>query len=110
MLAACETGVGRVHVREDVLGLRWAVVLAGASTLVMSLWRVPDQQTQELMVDFYQRILQGQPRAKALREAQLTLKEKYPDPLYWGAFICQGDPGPMSQDMLKGQALIGASG
>jgi len=78
-----------------VFGLRRAFVLAGAKTLVMSLWKVPDQQTQELMVDFYQRILASQPRAEALRQAQIALKAKYPHPRYWGAFICQGDPGPL---------------
>ena len=95
VLSACETGLGEIHVGEGVFGLRRAFVLAGAKTLVMSLWKVPDQQTQELMVDFYGRILAGQGRADALREAQLALKAKYPDPLYWGAFICQGNPGPL---------------
>jgi CHAT domain-containing protein/tetratricopeptide (TPR) repeat protein len=95
VLSACETGLGQIHVGEGVFGLRRAFVLAGAKTLVMSLWKVPDQQTQELMVDFYQRILAGQPRAEALRQAQLALKEKHPDPYYWGAFICQGDPAPL---------------
>jgi CHAT domain-containing protein len=95
VLSACETGLGEVQVGEGVFGLRRAFVLAGAKTLVMSLWKVPDQQTQELMVDFYRRILDGEPRAQALREAQLAMKEKHPDPLYWGAFICQGDPSPL---------------
>ena len=97
VLSACETGLGRVHVGEGVYGLRRAFVLAGAKTLVMSLWKVPDQETQELMEDFYQRLWEGQPRAEALREAQLDMKDKHPDePLYWGAFICQGDPGPLT--------------
>ena len=48
------------------------------------------------MIYFYLRILTGESRAEALRQAQLALKEKYPDPLYWGAFICQGDPGPLA--------------
>ena len=61
----------------------------------MSLWSVPDEQTRELMEDFYARILAGEPRAEALRQAQLTMKSKYPHPYYWGAFICQGDPGPL---------------
>jgi CHAT domain-containing protein len=61
----------------------------------MSLWKVPDQQTQRLMTDFYRRMLAGQPRADALRAAQLALKAEDPDPLYWGAFICQGEPGPL---------------
>ena len=97
VLSACETGLGEIQEGEGVFGLRRAFVLAGANTLVMSLWKVPDQQTQELMEDFYQRILAGEGRAEALREAQLAIKAKYPDPLYWGAFICQGDPGPLQR-------------
>jgi CHAT domain-containing protein len=61
----------------------------------MSFWKVPDAQTQELMEDFYRRILAGRPRAEALREAQLAMKKKYTRPFYWGAFICQGDPSPL---------------
>jgi CHAT domain-containing protein len=95
VLSACETGLGQVHVGEGVFGLRRAFALAGAKTLVMNLWKVPDEQTQELMVDFYSRILRGEGRAEALRQAQLALLLKYPDPYYWGAFICQGDPGPL---------------
>jgi CHAT domain-containing protein len=95
VLSACETGLGDIQVGEGVFGLCRAFVLAGVKTLVMSLWKVPDQQTQELMTDFYRRLLNGTPRADALREAQLAMKQKYPDPLYWGAFICQGDPGPL---------------
>jgi CHAT domain-containing protein len=96
VLSACETGLGEVLVGEGVVGLRRAFVLAGARTLVMSLWKVPDQQTQELMEEFYRRLLAGTARADALREAQLTLKAKYPAPLHWGAFISQGDPSALS--------------
>jgi CHAT domain-containing protein len=95
VLSACETGLGEVQIGEGVFGLRRAFVLAGAKTLVMSLWKVPDQQTQELMADFYQKLLNDKPRVTALREAQLAMKQRYPDPLYWGAFICQGDPWPL---------------
>jgi CHAT domain-containing protein len=49
------------------------------------------------MEDFYRRILAGQPRADALREAQLAMKAKYPHPFYWGAFICQGNPGSLPE-------------
>ena len=97
VLSACETGLGEVQVGEGVFGLRRAFMLAGAKTLVMSLWKVPDKQTQELMSDFYRRILAGEARAEALRQAQLAMKQKYPDPYYWGAFICQGDPSPLSR-------------
>ncbi len=95
VLSACQTGLGEVRIGEGVFGLRRAFILAGTKTLIMSLWKVPDQQTQELMVDFYRRILAGQPRADALREAQLVLKTRYPHPYNWGAFICQGDPRPL---------------
>jgi CHAT domain-containing protein len=95
VLSACETGLGEIHVGERVFGLRRAFVLAGARTLVMSLWKVPDDQTRELMADYYRRLLAGEGRAEALRQAQLALKAKHPKPFFWGAFICQGDPSPL---------------
>ena len=90
VLSACETGLGQGHVGEGVFGLRRAFVLAGARTLVMSLWKVPDGPTCELMEDFYRRLLTGEGRAEALRQLQLALKAKYPDPYYWGAFHLPG--------------------
>jgi CHAT domain-containing protein len=95
ILSACETGLGEIQIGEGVIGLRRTFVLAGARTLIMSLWKIPDEQTQELMGEFYSALLAGQARAKALRTAQLTMKAHYPHPYYWGAFICQGDPGPL---------------
>ena len=95
VLSACDTGLGEIRTGEGVFGLRRAFVLAGAKTLVMSLWKVPDEETRELMEDFYRRILAGEPRAEALRNAQLAMKAKYPDPFFWGAFICQGNPDPL---------------
>ncbi|MGH9972202.1 MAG: CHAT domain-containing tetratricopeptide repeat protein [Pyrinomonadaceae bacterium] len=95
VLSACDTGLGEVRAGEGVFGLRRSFVLAGTKTLVMSLWKVPDAQTQELMEGFYARILAGEPRAEALRQSQLEMKKKYPHPVNWGAFICQGDPGPL---------------
>jgi CHAT domain-containing protein len=95
VLSACETGLGAVHVSEGVFGLRRTFALAGAKTLVMSLWAVPDEETKHLMTNFYARILRGEPRAEALRNAQLTIKAAYPNPYCWGAFICQGDPSPL---------------
>lgn len=100
VLSACETGLGDVHVGEGVFGLRRAFVLAGAKRLVMSLWKVPDQQTFELMVDFYQRLLAGEGVAVALRSAQLTMRGRHTDPYFWAAFILLGDPGPL----LRGTA------
>jgi CHAT domain-containing protein len=101
VLSACETGLGEVHTGEGVFGLRRAFMLAGAKTLVMSLWQVPDQQTQELMSDFYTRLLAGEGRAEALRAAQLTLKAREPHPFYWGGFICIGNPHPLTSGVAQ---------
>jgi CHAT domain-containing protein/tetratricopeptide (TPR) repeat protein len=95
VLSACETGLGKIHVGEGVFGLRRAFVLAGAKALVMSLWKVPDETTRRLMLDFYHRILAGEPRAEALWQAQLAVRKDKPHPFDWGAFILQGDPGPL---------------
>jgi CHAT domain-containing protein/tetratricopeptide (TPR) repeat protein len=96
VLSACETGLGEVRIGEGVFGLQRAFILAGAKTLVMSLWCVPDEATRELMEDFYGRLLAGEPSADALHAAQQTLRRKYPEPYFWGAFVCLGNPGPLS--------------
>ena len=97
VLSACETALGDVRVGEGVFGLRRAFVMAGARTLVMSLWKVPDQETRTLMVNFYGRLKRGESREHALHESKCDLKAMYANPLVWGAFICEGDPGPIYQ-------------
>jgi CHAT domain-containing protein len=96
VLSACDTGLGEVRTGEGVLGLRRAFAVAGARALVVSLWKVPDGQTQELMVDFYARVLAGEGVADALRQARLAVRGRHPDSYFWGAFVCQGDPGPLA--------------
>ena len=99
VLSACESGLGAIQAGEGVFGLRRAFVLAGASTLIVSLWPVPDAQTQVLMCDLYRRLQAGVPRVDALRESQLALKATFPDPRFWGAFICVGDPAALAYPM-----------
>src|SRR5262249_48119741 len=67
--AVCETGVGEVKNGEGVYGLRRAVVMAGAESQVMSLWKVADDATRDLMVAYYRRLTHGEGRAEALRQA-----------------------------------------
>jgi CHAT domain-containing protein len=99
VLSACETGLGEVRSGEGIFGLRRAFNQVGAKSLVMSMWKVPDKETQELMVNFYRNIYeQHMDYNKALRQATLTqlqtVKARYghANPYYWGAFIFSGDP------------------
>ena len=73
-LSACETGLGDVQVGEGVFGLRRAFVIAGARTLIMTLWRVSDLATAILVDRFYALVLDDMPKGKALRQAQHDLR------------------------------------
>jgi CHAT domain-containing protein/Tfp pilus assembly protein PilF len=92
-LSACDTGLGEVKNGEGVYGLRRAIVLAGAETLVMSLWPVSDYVTREMMTAYYTGLRQGQGRGEALRQVQLgMLKRKGREhPFYWASFIQSGE-------------------
>jgi CHAT domain-containing protein len=91
VLSACETGLGDVRTGEGVLGLRRAFAVAGARTVVMSLWRVPDTATRELMEAFYAGLRTRTPRGDALRQAQLLMRRRRARVRDWAAFICEGD-------------------
>jgi CHAT domain-containing protein len=92
-LSACDTGVGEVIKGEGVYGLRRAFVLAGAETLVMSLWPVSDYVTREMMIEYYKGLKQGQGRGEALRRVQLAMlrRKDREHPFYWASFIQAGE-------------------
>jgi CHAT domain-containing protein/Tfp pilus assembly protein PilF len=92
-LSACDTGVGEVRNGEGVYGLRRAFLLAGAESLVMSLWPVSDYVTREIMTAYYKNLKQGLGRGEALRQVQLVmLKHKGREhPFYWASFIQAGE-------------------
>src|SRR6185295_6838993 len=98
VLSACETALGKAESGEGLLGLRRAFELAGAKTVVSSLWSVKDESTSRLMQSFYENLwVKKMGRADALRAAQLEMLAKnrvqFHDPLpsTWGAFVLSGE-------------------
>jgi CHAT domain-containing protein len=101
VLSACETGLGPVAGGEGVFGLQRAFHMAGARTVIASLWRVDDNATRALMVEFYKNLWQRKlPRLEALRQAQCAMR-KYYDPKY-GELMAE----PVTRGMTSsGEAL-----
>ena len=93
ILSACETGRGRSAQGEGMLGLSWALLVAGVPSSVVSQWQVESVSTTSLMVGLHRQLRQKQPPAEALRNSILALmkNERYRHPFYWGAFITTGN-------------------
>ncbi len=88
VLSACETGLGDIQGSEGVYGLQRAFKMAGVQNLVMSLWKVPDQETSEFMQQFYKGLFEKQPIGDAFYQAQTTMRDKYRnDPYKWAAWV-----------------------
>ena len=92
ILSACDSGTGEVKIGEGVMSLRRAFRIAGAQTVLASHWQVSDKATSQLMTEFIGRWRSGEPRAKAWREAQLSLlrSKEFSNPYFWAAFTLTG--------------------
>ncbi|MDF0555039.1 CHAT domain-containing tetratricopeptide repeat protein [Kamptonema sp. UHCC 0994] len=90
VLSACDTGRGRIS-GDGVIGLSRSFIAAGAPSVIVSLWKVPDEPTADLMLSFYHNLRQTPDKAQALRQAMLTTLAKYPNPKDWAAFTLIGE-------------------
>lgn len=90
VLSACDTGRGEIT-GDGVMGLSRALISAGASSVVVSLWSVWDDSTKLLMTEFYRNLQQNPDKAKALRDAMLSVMKSKPAPQHWAAFTIIGE-------------------
>lgn len=86
VLSACETGLGEIKGAEGVYGLQRAFKMAGVNFMIMSLWQVPDNETEEFMTHFYSNLVKSKYIRKAFSKTQKNMRKKY-DPFYWAAFV-----------------------
>jgi CHAT domain-containing protein len=100
VLSACDTSVGERRAGQGVASLQTALQMAGARSVITSLWRVPDEATKELMLDFYRRLwVEKKPKWQALWEAKTMMrhaKDERGAPKYstrdWAAWVLSGEP------------------
>jgi CHAT domain-containing protein len=98
VLSACDTGVGEMQAGEGVFGLRRAFAIAGAGTVIMSLWSIEDASARAWMQALYEsRLLERRDTAESVQQASLRIlrvrrsKAESTHPFYWGGFVAAGD-------------------
>ncbi len=94
VLSACNTGNGLLRKGEGIMSMSRALTYAGVKSAVVSLWQVPDKETSEIMVSFYQNLKKGQSKAEALANAKTKFINENPiknHPFYWAGFVVNGD-------------------
>ncbi len=98
VLSACNTGIGTNENGEGLMSLSRALTYSGVKSSVYSLWQVPDKETAEIMISFYENLKKGQAKDVALANAKTSFIEKNPmkkHPFYWAGFVVNGDVSPI---------------
>ena len=114
ILSACQTGYGIINRGEGVMSLSRAFAYAGVPATIMSLWKVPDNTTSEIMVEFYKNLKAGQPKDEALRNAKRTYLEHHAaedelqNPFYWAGFVAVGNMTPIDLTPPYQNFIIGS--
>jgi len=114
-LSACQTGCGKIVAGEGVLGLSRSFLSSGAQTVLMTLWKVDDKFTSELMPKFYNHFLnKKKSKSKSLRDAKIEMinessqNNRYKHPFFWASFYLYGEP-ELEKDLviLSKEIIIG---
>ncbi|UPQ80785.1 CHAT domain-containing protein [Flavobacterium azooxidireducens] len=98
VLSACNTGIGSMESGEGMMSLSRALTYSGVKSSVYSLWQVPDKETSEIMISFYENLKEGQSKDEALANAKRDFIENNPmknHPFYWAGFVVNGDVSPI---------------
>ncbi len=104
VLSACNTGNGNYKDGEGIMSVARAFTFAGIKSTVISLWQVPDKETSEIMVSFYENLKNGQSKDEALRDAKTAFVKNNPmksHPFYWAGFVVNGDVSPIATASSK---------
>lgn len=118
VLSACSSGFGKVQQGEGPISISRAFSYAGCPSVLMSLWKIPDAATREIMTAFYQELKKGTAKDEALRIAQMKFLTETTDPLYqhpyfWAGMVVMGDTNPLEEEqrwlywLLGGAAIAG---
>ncbi len=109
MLSGCETGTGSFKYGEGIISLARAFRYAGCRSLLMSLWKINDKSSREVMVQFNRNLKKGMDKAEALREAKLDYIENsaIAHPAYWAGFVITGDSKPLKHRFRFPVVVIG---
>lgn len=95
VLSSCRTGGGKLFNGEGVFSIARAFMYAGISSIIMSLWNIDDRSTAEIMIDFYERLANGENKTNALRNAKLNYlsnsDQLTANPVYWAGLVSVGD-------------------
>ena len=107
VLSACNTGVGKLEKGEGIMSLSRAFFYAGVKSLLMSLWKVSDESTSELMVSFYEGLKAGEDKDLALQQAKVEYIQNQEiamksHPYFWAGFVLKGDAGALSLKSSRG--------
>jgi CHAT domain-containing protein len=99
VLSACGTGSGKLFSGEGIMSLSRSFLLAGAKSVIHTLWPIDDAAGSKLMIEYYHRLSRGENKKKALQTAkQYYLKNTPPSfahPYYWAGYQVTGNTGPI---------------